>query len=323
MTDLEKYRDLIRSGIEVPDALIQRITRTKELSARLRPFKPFQLLGWKGSFYRFLTDRGDRNILFQRVSAYLRAKRGGRLRLPLHFPPEVKRLCELSKAQLAQCVYRFNANDTLQHRVKRSVLEHAKRVIPGGIWSRQSGADSHWANVAGSHRLRKTDWPRSTRSLWPSTPSVFELLEMSRKGVLHLGRDDTPRPRVENALSRQLVSDNIRLATDIVAKYIVGIRSSVEIPEKFLRYFRYRDGFLILTVRWSLPPGLVRKLLSQWILAPFNLWLKDNCSFRNFLKSHSVDEFKTRSQRSEADSGTLSYLSSGVSSPFPYTGGGR
>jgi hypothetical protein len=87
------------------------------------------------------------------------------------------------------------------------------------------------------------------------------------------------------------LSDDIRLASRVVANNIVGIRSSIELPEDFLPWFRYRHGFSILSTRFNIPSGLVRFLLAQWKVRPTNLWLVDHCSLKNFLRKHTAVDF--------------------------------
>jgi len=65
----------------------------------------------------------------------------------------------------------------------------------------------------------------------------------------------------------------------------------MEVPKKFLEYFRYRDGFLILAVRHALPIGLVRFLLSLWIRCPLSLWLVEPVRFKYYLKRHRSTDF--------------------------------
>lgn len=240
---------------------------------------------------KLLVSEADRLNLLHRVGSYLRGKRPGKLRLPAYFPPEVRALRELSKRQLANVVYWVKPDTSVTHRSPKSMEDFAKQVIPGGIWNRQSHCDSHMANRARCHRLSKTKMPRHARTLWPSTPSVSELLEMSRRGRSVRGLEPTPSWTVPNCLTRSQVSDDIRLASRIVSQQIVGIRSAVKVQEEFLPYFRYRHGFLILTVRYKIPSGLVRFLLSQWIRFPHNLWIVENRRFRSYLKCHSALEF--------------------------------
>jgi len=278
-------------------------------------FPTDRLFGLSAALCRYLPDERDRILLSKRVGLFLRSRRRGRLRLPKYLPPEVRALSDLSKTQLRQSVYWVKPSTAATHRLRNRVDRFARQLITGGVWNRRSGTDHHTANVVGTARLRKIDWPRITGNRWPSTPSISELLEMSKSGIVYRGLEPTTRRPVEGRLTRKLVSDDIRLATKIVSKYIVGIRSSEEVPRKFLKYFRYRWDFLILTVRWAIPAGLVRFLLSRWVCAPTSLWLVKNCRFKNFLNTHTAEEFKIPQQRVESP--TVSVIDSprGIGSP--------
>jgi hypothetical protein len=112
-------------------------------------------------------------------------------------------------------------------------------------------------------------------------------MEMLRKGLDPFERGIYENPKGEfgfTKLSRREVQENPGLASRIVSNNIVGIRSSIEVPKKFLKYFRHRENFLILVVRHNLPIGLVRFLLAQWNVMPYSLWLRRAVLFRTFLK---------------------------------------
>jgi hypothetical protein len=118
------------------------------------------------------------------------------------------------------------------------------------------------------------------------------MMEMTRRGIaVTSGFNYRPDYTVEHCLTRRALSNDIRLASRIVAKQVVGIRSSVEIPEDFLPWFRYRDGWCILSIRHKIPSGLVRFLLAQWKKRPINLWLLDHCSLKKFLRKHTAVDF--------------------------------
>lgn len=116
------------------------------------------------------------------------------------------------------------------------------------------------------------------------------MLEMSRRGVRLHPLDNVNITVIDHITDEQL-SNDIRLARKIVRRNVVGVRLSVEIPEKFLDYFRRRHGFLILTTRHGLPAGLVRSLLSIWKTNPYSLWLQENCPLKRYLKRHKPADF--------------------------------
>jgi hypothetical protein len=318
MDPWESLNRAVRTMNPVGPALRRRLlnaeNRNRQRKTRLFPTE--RLFCLSADLSSLLTDSRDRILLSRRVRGFLLSRRRGRLRLPKYLPAEVQALSELSKTQLRERVYWVKPSTSSTHRLLNRVDRYARQLITGGIWNRRSATDRHTANVVGTSRLRKTEWPRIAGSRWPSTPTLSELLEMSRRGIVYRGLEPRTRHPVENRLTRQLVSDDIRVATKIVSKYIVGIRSSEDVPRKFLKYFRYRWNFLVLTVRWAIPAGLVRFLLSRWVCAPTSLWLVKNCRFKNFLKLHTADEFTTHRQRVEDDTETVYHSSPrGVGSP--------
>lgn len=123
--------------------------------------------------------------------------------------------------------------------------------------------------------------------------------------MLRRGIDPFARPELETPVgnsgftqvSRREIHDNHVLATRIVSNVIVGIRSSEEVPKKFLSYFQYRGGFLILTVRHNLPIGLVRFLLGRWCVKPFSLWLRRAVTFKQYLKKVPISLVKASKAR--------------------------
>lgn len=242
---------------------------------------------------RCITVPADRQRLFRTLRIYVTSKRRGRLRLPKHFPTEVRDLENLSKAQIRETMYWLKANTStafpLNQRDYRFVTQHS--AVP--IWNRNSQRDFHMANTVGLRRLCKRDAPRISRCTWPSAPSFSEMIEGTRRQVYNFSSGSKYGMRVTatNCITRQALSNDIRLATKIVANNIVGIRSSVRIPEEFLLWFRHRHGFSILSTRHILPSGLVRFLLAQWKICPTNLWLVEHCPLRIFLRRHTPDDF--------------------------------
>jgi len=251
---------------------------------------PAKIFSLNGRLLQAVPDQAGRNLLLRRLESFLTSRRRGRLRLPKYFPREVQRISELPKRWIRTFVYWVKPSTSIDQRLPKHLFDHIARNYPGMVWNSPSETLQHMANVVGTLRLRKTDWPGISRDRWPSTPSMSELLAMSRRGYLVRGLDRT-NFAIKNCLTRKALSDNIRLASRVVAYNVVGIRSSCLIPEKFLSWFRYRSGFLILTVRYNMPAGLVRSLLAHWQKCPFNLWLKENCRLKNFLRRHSPTDF--------------------------------
>lgn len=244
--------------------------------------KIFSLPGW---ILKLLTGEADRNLLRQRLSVRLNGARRGRLRLPLHFPREVRSLTELTKSQLREATSPLPVGGSINYRIPDSVVNYVHQVLPGGhVRTVREDHFVHTWQKAKSKTLPYSDWPRlEMRPAWPSSPTVPELLEMSRRGI-------TSRPIQQSAYPAKYrihlseYNSNAVLRAKIIATNVVGIRSDVKVPTKWLSYFRYRLNFLILTNSYKMPIGLVRFLTGQWARNPHNLWLQDKTSFKMFLK---------------------------------------
>jgi hypothetical protein len=150
------------------------------------------------------------------------------------------------------------------------------------ILTRDFDSQNHLTTLRSVLPLGKDNWPNlGGRELWPSAPTLNELLEMSRLGVVH-----SPSQREEcKTLSCNLreFNKNINLARGVILRNVLGIRSDAPIPKKFLGHFRYRRGFLILTNYW-IPSGLARFLAAQWLTAPHNLWLRVAVPLKQYLR---------------------------------------
>jgi hypothetical protein len=250
---------------------------------------PRKLFEFSGQICHELRDPSDRELLSRRLGQYLNGRRRGRLRLPHRFPESIRALTLLSRCEIRAVAYwvkpSMSANCTVDHRTAGII--HG--LAPGMMWTRITGAVAPSLETV-VKRLPRTQVPRVTRAVWPSSPDIFEVLEMSRRGKNLPPRDKLPLT-VPNCITKKSVSDDIRLASGIVRQQIVGVRLNMGVPEKFLGYFRRHHGFLILVSRYKIPAGLVRFLLSLWIRTPTSLWLVENCRFKRFLKRHVPTDF--------------------------------
>lgn len=234
----------------------------------------------------------DRALLRHRILKKVSGVRRGRLYLPQHFPAEVRALSNLTTGQLRETVYRFRASDSHSYRLDEPVRSFAQQVFPAGQIRTMGGSFSvHCSQARKAKSLRASDWPRlGTRSAWPSSPTVIELLAMSRKGESPIALQTKG-----NAANRRIhlseFNSDAELRARVVATNIVGLRSDIKLPNRWLDYFRYRWNFLILAVPYDLPTGLVRYLTGQWIRNPHNLWLRDKCTFKTFLKINDRSRF--------------------------------
>jgi len=183
-----------------------------------------------------------------------------------------------------------NTVDDCTHRWFREFLTH------GTVWTGACANAVHHSQRLEVKPLKSSDWPSDPLGpSWPSFPSIPEWMEMLRKGIDPFCRKELEEP-VGHAgytrVSRGEVKENSFLATRIVLNAIVGIRSSIEVPRKFLRFFRYRQNFLILCVRGKLPIGLVRFLLAQWTQCPYSLWLRRACTLKQYLRKVPISHVR-------------------------------
>jgi hypothetical protein len=251
--------------------------------------KVFDLPGW---ISRVLPAEPDRRLLRQRLSVRLNGARRGRLRLPLHFPPEVRSLAELTKSQLRDAISPLPVGGRINYRVSDSVVNYVHQVLPGGVLRtvRENVLVHAWQKKV-VKPLPYSSWPRlEMRPAWPSSPTVLELLEMNRRGVTAEPIQQSTYPAF-NRIHHSEFNSNAELRARIIATNVVGIRSDIKVPAKWLGYFRYRLNFLILTGYRKMPVGLVRFLTGQWVRNPHNLWLQDKTSFKFYLKKTDRTRF--------------------------------
>jgi len=111
-------------------------------------------------------------------------------------------------------------------------------------------------------------------------------MEMIRKGIDPFDRPDLRDPEGYTGytrVSRAEMKENPYLSTILCQNAVVGIRSSIEVPRKFLGYFRYAHNFLIVVTPY-LPIGLVRFLLGKWTTNPYSLWLRRAVTLKQYLR---------------------------------------
>jgi len=142
---------------------------------------------------------------------------------------------------------------------------------------------THRRNKSYFHRLpvackpvRKSDGS----CLWPTHPTLFERLEMIRSG--YTGPDDRPFGDFLRVGMKEF-NGNHRLASAVIRRFVIGLRSDMRVPEKFSGYFRYCQGFLILTAA-CIPIGLARFLAGVWCTDPYSLWLDGKGTLKQCLR---------------------------------------
>jgi hypothetical protein len=161
-------------------------------------------------------------------------------------------------------------------------------LVHGTVWTGACDNAVHRSQRLRVKPLNSLEWPSDPLGpSWPSFPSIPEWMEMLRRGI-----DPFERPELKTPLGisgytrvpRDELRSNYVLATRIVSNVIVGVRSSTEVPGKYLKYFRYGHGFLILACTHALPIGLVRFLLGRWCVSPYSLWLRRQCTLKQYLR---------------------------------------
>jgi hypothetical protein len=246
-----------------------------------------------GRFVKLLASQSDRTLFEHRIANKLSGVRRGRLYLPRHFPPEVKALTKLTTSQLRNTIYAVTADDRTCYSVDSRLASFVHQAMPGGqVRTVDPDYRVHERQTRLVKPLEPSHWPRlGTRAAWPSSPTVVELLEMSRRGITPLPMQKPITDEVVWPISLAQYNSDAVLRARVISNQVVGIRSDVKVPMKYHRHFRYRWNFLILAVPYNLPIGLVRFLTGQWIRNPHNLWLREKTSFKWYLKKTEMARF--------------------------------
>lgn len=260
---------------------IKNLTELRERGSRA-PF-PQEMFDLSWPFrYRCRSEK-ERKFLASRVRTYAYSRRRGNFKLPSRFKSLVDEISKLDKAKLRIMIYKVKPDISVECRLLRSTFDFANRILTKCIWRFTGKVSDDCARQVDTLRLAKRDWPRNSRLLWPSSPSVTELMVMSRSGKVP-ERMWKPPKVVNDCYKVRDVAKSLRLANRVLTDNVIGIRSTITVPRKFLPWFRYRDGILFLSVRYNIPAGLTRFLLAQWITSPFNLWLKTNARLKYYLR---------------------------------------
>lgn len=232
---------------------------------------------------RNIIPERDRLFVYGRIRSYLFNRRRGNLKLPTRFGHVLQLFVGLSKTQIRDMAFEVSPHNCHRFSLSRREMDYCKQQSAVTIWNPPRKVSWGEALEVERYRLPITKWPRIAGDSWPSTPTFGEMLVKTRSGKSCTGfsKPDT----IENGIRRSDMND-IRIATWVVSNNIIGVRAHPnQIPRKFLPWFRYCRGILFLTVRYSIPAGLVRKLLAVWKTNPKSLWLLDNCCLKYYLRS--------------------------------------
>jgi hypothetical protein len=262
----------------------------KELSKRSgldfrATFPTSKVFDFRWPFNYRCGSEAERIFLSGRINAYLSNHRRGSFKLPSRFKDLVCEVSKMTKRQLREKFFWNFSEKKLDRELHQHTIEMVERILPQTVWRPPKQSLDALARRVDTHRLASRDWPRDARSLWPSFPSLTEVLGMSRQGKTVSGLW-SPRLTIPNCVTWNQARESRVLATRMVQRNVVGIRSTVKVPREYLPWFRYSRGILFLTVRYWLPIGLVRFLTSEWIRCPYNLWLQVPCRYKSYLKLH-------------------------------------
>jgi len=177
-------------------------------------------------------------------------------------------------------------------------IRRAIREVFPECRSRRFDLAVHNLNKVSLVKLRQEELPRDKVSgdyLFPSSPTFLERLEMIRSNVPLV-----PKPRIYGHYVRLTRNEfNVTTHTNVVVRFIghrvYGIRSDVKVPQKYFGYFRYCNGFLILTAPRAMPIGLARFLASIWVRDPHSLWLERPETLKQSLREVPARFFESTS----------------------------
>lgn len=261
---------------------VKAFTERRERESRV-PFPSLKVFDLVWPFHTVIRDGRERRFLLGRMRAYAYGSRRGRLCLPSRFSSLVRETADMTKSHIRYLLSRVKPDLAADCAALSGTFDYANRVLTRCMWRFTGDISRDCARQVDCHRLGKSCVPRVAGSSWPSSPSVTELMMMSKLGKVPLGLWK-PRKVVNDHPTVRDLSLDSHLATRVIADNVIGIRSTVSVPRQFLPWFRYRDGLLVLTVRYHLPIGLVRLLLSTWIQAPHSLWLRAKCRLKYYLR---------------------------------------
>jgi hypothetical protein len=141
-------------------------------------------------------------------------------------------------------------------------------------------------------RLPLDHWPRdlSGGRSWPTFPTLNESWEMAMRGKypVPLSTSDREKLRGQKLPSKQVLPGQM---VRTVSNFVIGIRATVAVPRKFLGYFAYRWGFLILKGNRPLPHSLASFLAGQWKSDISGVFLKFPIRYNEALRRMPSDRY--------------------------------
>jgi hypothetical protein len=113
-------------------------------------------------------------------------------------------------------------------------------------------------------RLPRHQWPRDSRGHgWPTYPTLSESWACfaARHSSYKSYNSPPHNMRTMKLPSRQVLPG---LKVRVLSKFLLGLRADVPVPKKFLGYFSYRWGFLILNRTGPFPAEFASFLADSW-----------------------------------------------------------
>jgi len=142
--------------------------------------------------------------------------------------------------------------------------------------------------AASVQRLKRYDWPcvpGTQVHAWPTHPTLNESWEMMHRKKLPMHHNfDVYSAGLASRVKLPTRQVKPGVAVRVVKRLVIGLRADIEIPRKFLAYFRYRWGFLILYRKERLPPDLVKLIVHIWKTDISGLFLKHPFRFNEALR---------------------------------------
>jgi hypothetical protein len=140
--------------------------------------------------------------------------------------------------------------------------------------------------ASAAQRLPRKSWPRTSSGvgLWPNYPTLNESWTMATRKKLPCHIAYPCDTKLLSAVRQSAKQVTPAVAAKTIDRFVIGIRADVEIPRKFLAYFRYRWGFLILRRFHVLPRLLVKRLAQVWKEDISAMWLRCPVRFNEALR---------------------------------------
>jgi len=209
-------------------------------------FPTARLFEYSQLIQKSCSSESERKFLIGRLQSFVNGRRRGSLKLPARFKTLAIALSNLTKGQIRQMVWAVRPTGTFERPLPKWAFDSVKAVLPQTLWSTIDFSFDSVARRVDCHRLAKREWPRSARSLWPSSPSFTEMLGMSRCGEspsglgkpnfgpkVHARKRDLDCPRFATRMLNNIIAIRPCVGTTEVSS-VVPVPSRNVIPDSTL-----------------------------------------------------------------------------------------